>query len=320
MVGDFFVDLQAQVPRLPFWGGDVATPAIEILPGGSAANTARQLHRLLGAGSEVVFFSTTGDDALGQTALAMLDSEGFNTANIKRLAKPSSGCIVLSGPEDRGFVSCYSTVHALSTETIDEAALLSCAHIHVGGYLGLKGLHTAAFTELMQRCREGGATLSVGTQSAPDGQWAGQNDHLATLIPLVDFLFVNETELTNIRTTLKLPLEELAPQLTVVETQGSIGTRVWLPGSESRQVPSLLVDKPVDMNGAGDAFAAGCLSRLLSESFTGVQDKMEAAVWGNACASCNVMRFGACSTPIPIVEVQVAFQTLQKQIAEIHES
>ena len=43
VLGDLFVDVQASIPKLPEWDADVATPGVDILPGGSAANAARQL-------------------------------------------------------------------------------------------------------------------------------------------------------------------------------------------------------------------------------------------------------------------------------------
>ncbi|CAE8663726.1 unnamed protein product, partial [Polarella glacialis] len=138
VIGDFFVDVQASIPELPKWDADVETKAIEVLPGGSAANTARQLHALAAAdGGSALFFGTTGQDLLGTAALQHLEAQGFCTTHLRRLpGRPSSACIVLSGKQDRAFVSCYSSVKALTVEHIDQAALKKCQHVHVGGYLG----------------------------------------------------------------------------------------------------------------------------------------------------------------------------------------
>lgn len=310
VVGDFFVDIQAEVPQLPVWDGDVETRAIEVLPGGSAANTARQLQALLPGGSEVKLFSTVGDDLLGQAALSRLEAQGFSTKHITRLSQPSSACIVLTGPKDRGFVSCYSTVKLLHPNLIDKAALQSCKHVHVGGYLGLKALHTAEFTALLRSCKEGGATLSLGTNCSPDGLWTGENQHLEGLLPLLDLLLVNERELAEIEKAIGQPLLALSPQLTIVETLGSRGTAVRAPGQDRIVVPALIVQDPVDMAGAGDSFTAGFLARWIA----GSKDMKGAAAFGNATASLKVQRRGACAEPIPFSEVQKAFEELSKSL------
>jgi len=309
VIGDFFIDIQAKVPRLPEWDKDVETPAVELLPGGSAANTARQLAAL---GPAVRFFSVCGDDALGAAALGKMEGQGFDTAHIKRLPRPSSVCMILSGPEDRAFVSCYSTVSAVALEHMDVAAVLQCSHLHIGGYLGACGLHTEALTELVRGCRERGATVSLGTNSAPTDQWLGQDQHLRRLLPYLDLVIVNERELSEITAALGQPPCALRPGLVVVETRGRDGTRIHSSACEPVDVATQAVKAGdfVDATGAGDAFAAGFLSRWLCRDGGSAAD---AAMWGNACAACVLRRSGACAEPVPAGEVREVYEALARQ-------
>lgn len=76
-------------------------------------------------------------------------------------------CIVLTGPADRAFVSCYSTTDAFTTHDIEEQAALleGCTHFHLGGYFNMKGLQTKDFTEFVKTCRERKLSVSLNTQS-----------------------------------------------------------------------------------------------------------------------------------------------------------
>ena len=64
-----------------------------------------------------------GKDAMGQSLLEQISGQGFPTDTIKMFSNlPSSVCIVLSGPADRAFVSCYSTTDAFTTRDLREPA------------------------------------------------------------------------------------------------------------------------------------------------------------------------------------------------------
>lgn len=140
IVGDIFMDIQASVDRLPpSWDSDTISHRTDILPGGSGANTARQLWSLAkmqpfappetlysqkpGAGApstsqllRLRFFSAVGMDGFGDAFKGVCRAEGLECADIAVFDKiPTSTCIVLSavGGANRAFVSCYSTTDAM---------------------------------------------------------------------------------------------------------------------------------------------------------------------------------------------------------------
>ena len=114
--------------------------SVKMLPGGSALNQGRHLHAL---GTRVRFFGAAlvsgaaalisvaarrgmsvrevGNDTLGRSLVQQVAGQGFPTETMKMFSNlPSSVCIVLSGPSDRAFVSCYSTTDAFTTRDLQE--------------------------------------------------------------------------------------------------------------------------------------------------------------------------------------------------------
>lgn len=297
VIGDLFVDVQSEVPRLPAWDSDVESRKIEILPGGSSCNTARQLAALIDL--EVVFFSTVGKDTLGDAALGVLRSQGFGTDHIARLDLPSSACIVLSGMEDRAMVSCYSTVSELSLDHVDEQVLSSSKHLHIGGYYGGRKLQTPALPALLARLRARGVTVSLGVQADPEDKWTGIDNHFQTLLPHLDLLIGNESEQTHIARALGCSPSSFSSLLTIVTTRGAEGAAVEVLGQEKKLIRGLSVDKVIDATGGGDAFTAGFLAEWVSS-----HDAIKAAHWGNACAALAIQRAGACPQPLSLADVK----------------
>jgi sugar/nucleoside kinase (ribokinase family) len=127
VVGDIFMDVQVTLPKNPKtnscelpskWGTDTISPGIELLPGGSAANTARHMNALLetDAASDVRFVSAVGDDLSGKAFLETMKKENMNTEYIETVpGKLTSTCVVLSA-ETVG----SSTSGTSSTDTKDE--------------------------------------------------------------------------------------------------------------------------------------------------------------------------------------------------------
>jgi len=308
IIGDVFVDLSAKVKGLPQWDSDTEAEYIKAQPGGSALNQARQLHSI--GGAEVRFLGAIGDDAFGKMLMSHVQGQGFPLERVKVYRDlPSSVCIVLAGPSDRAFVSCYSTTDAFCTADVEDRAeaFEGSRHLHIGGYFNLKGLQNPAFTAVVQRCRERGMTVSLNTQYDAGEKWTGEGGHLAELLPLTDLLFVNEAEAERIAA--KSPgapagaagpeaLCGAHPGLTVVMTRGGEGVDVVRAGAERVRVATVPA-KPVDATGAGDAFLAGYLSSWLAG------DSQEAAcARGHAVARVCVGREGACVEPVRPADLQ----------------
>ncbi|CAE7665366.1 unnamed protein product [Symbiodinium necroappetens] len=311
MTGDIFIDIVAPVKKLPMWDSDVEAESVKMLPGGSALNQGRHLHAL---GTRVRFFGAVGNDTLGQSLVQQVAGQGFPTETIKMFSNlPSSVCMVLSGPSDRAFVSCYSTTDAFTTRDLQEQAdhLDGCTHFHLGGYFNMKGLQSRDFTEFVRSLKSRlSMTISMNTQCDAAGHWCGEGNHLEEFLPSVDLLFVNISEGEHLCSALchegDRSIHALCkrfPNTTVVVTQGEHGCTVYRHGMHAIYVPTKPAVRIVDATGCGDAFIAGFLSSWLAQSAapnTDAEHKalIEACGRGHAVASVCLAREGACVEPV----------------------
>eukprot|EP00854_Cymbomonas_tetramitiformis_P009664 gene9664-11455_t len=229
------MDVQTKVQELPAaWGTDTLAEDIEVLPGGSAANTARHLHSLLKGiddhcendGVDVNFVASLGDDHMGKAFLSNLDGEGLDQTFIQVFADTNtSTCIVLSGPEDRSFISSGSSTKLLRLEDTEGRRQQSVVrrmveqirgelqdeenvgehHILLHGFFNMTGLHDVQLVDALQDLKQTAAskqktlTLSLGPQFDGTGKWTGEGEILRSLLPLCDFLLLNTDELDCIR-------------------------------------------------------------------------------------------------------------------------
>eukprot|EP00931_Biecheleriopsis_adriatica_P058482 TRINITY_DN34831_c0_g1_i1.p1 TRINITY_DN34831_c0_g1~~TRINITY_DN34831_c0_g1_i1.p1 ORF type:complete len:315 (+),score=49.32 TRINITY_DN34831_c0_g1_i1:245-1189(+) len=314
MVGDIFIDIQAKIKKLPAWDTDVETESVKLLPGGSALNQGRHLYSL---GTKVRFFGAIGNDAFGEQLISKITGQGFPTDYVKVFKNlPSSVCMVLAGPSDRAFVSCYSTTDAYTTRDLKEreSAMDGCTHFHCGGYFNLKGLQNDDFTMLVESCRRKGMTVSLNTQWDASEKWSGEDNHLKRLMPMVDLLFVNISEAENIAAALSpestnsvAALCEAFPDTTLVVTRGAEGCSVHRSGFDTLHV-AIEPARVIDATGAGDAFVAGFLSSWLAHGERRKDSERvllhEACRKGNAVARVCVGREGACVEPVRLRDLE----------------
>jgi sugar/nucleoside kinase (ribokinase family) len=266
VLGDVYVDLLCKVNDLPVWGEDRAASTTLLSAGGSTSNTARFLGSL-GGGVAVRLFSAVGDDAFGAYFRAELEKEGCVAieGSLAQLAGiPTSVCVVLSGPTDRGFVSCNSTNAALRPGMFDMQALLAHKHVHIGGFFNMPGMHTPELVELARALRAARVTISLDSQFDISGTWDGSGV-LAPLLHELDVFMPNELEASGVtgEPTAERALEALCARmregaLALVKV-GERGVLAGRAGSTERwQIPTSAVEV-VDTTGAGDAFNAGFL-------------------------------------------------------------
>lgn len=217
LLGDIFVDLHADgVSGLPEWGEDRSASAVHLLPGGSCANTARQLASIA-AGFSVSLFSTLGDDELGRHFLRRVTEEALlhEPQSTLRLLPgvAQSCCLILSGVRrvpasagapataeaDRAMVSCYSSTSRLSVSECSPA--LSRGRwdvLHLGGYFNCPRLHNDELLRLCESVHASGGIVSFDPQFDASGRWEGEAGHLARLLPLVDVMLLSEIEASGI--------------------------------------------------------------------------------------------------------------------------
>lgn len=316
IVGDSFVDIGAgSIDHVPNWGEDVATSApIALSPGGSALNTCIHLQSLLRTSPSstdnhiISFYSAIGQDHYRDFICNFLNQEhGLELSHVAILPhQPTGVCIVLSGKDDRCFVTHYGATRAFNIQAhVDEGALLSSDHVHFAGYYNCRGCH-ADLPRLFRQLHAAGVTISLDTNYDSTEAWDG----LKALLPYVDVFLPNDLEAKAIAQT-SSEVEMIAyfqrhVRGSTVVTRGKDGVlAIWNADTETDEndqvegFEAMSGLEIVDPTGAGDAFNAGFLYgwKIHQSKRTGVQV-------GIATASLCVQARGACNAPKSWPEIQ----------------
>ncbi|TMW66446.1 hypothetical protein Poli38472_004211 [Pythium oligandrum] len=309
VLGDSFVDVVAGTlarDQLPKWGGDVeCSLPIQLQPGGSALNTATHLANLAktsdNSAIQVELHTVVGSDAFGDVLKQHLDSRGIHLTSPVIEGVPTGVCIVLSGVEDRSFVTHYGAARKFSPEHIDEERILSASHIHIGGFYSCTNLQSK-LKPLLEKARAKGITISLDTNYDSTEAWS----ELEEILPLLDVFMPNEVEAMKVSRTHSVDeatkyFAERVPGLTLIKI-GAGGARAYCAKTKRSYSCGSFKAQVVDVTGAGDSFNSGF---LFAWKTTG-GDVDKGLQWGCGTASRCVAALGACAVPITHSEVQEA--------------
>ncbi len=188
-VGDLNVDLiMSGMPRMPEWGTEVLAEGMDLRLGGSTANFACACAAL---GRRTALVAVVGEDAFGDLLMSELESAGVDGRYVGRAKDVPTGLtVVLSGREDRAFVTALGAVNFLRAENVSAEAIASARHVHVGGYYLQAGLREG-MDWLITAAKAAGATVSLDPGYDPSEAWDGG---LVDLIAKVDVFLPNEVE------------------------------------------------------------------------------------------------------------------------------
>lgn len=284
VIGSINMDIVAQVEKHPRPGETVRSKDFRFIPGGKGANQAIAASRLGGA---VSIIGKVGRDAFGEELLRFLKSEKLNTDLVSVTdAAPTGAAFVAVDVGSENVI--YVSGGANDKLTVDGAVPLA-----KGDFVGATIETPVEVTmDLFQQAKKVGATTIL---NAAPAILAAEK-----VFPIVDYLIVNETELSIFSHTAKIPqtIEDVKEQVsqlarssgaTVIATLGEKGA-VGFDGKEFIAVPGYDV-KAVDTTAAGDCFV-GALTVALSES----RSMHDAMRFANAAAAISVQRLGASSS------------------------
>ncbi|CAM9439872.1 unnamed protein product [Scytosiphon promiscuus] len=367
VLGDTFVDIVCRpLEHLPTWGTDtVVSEPIRVMLGGSAANFAvhaTNLGRATAAATSTttttsnpsggtptdqgsaaaeggvggtpqqlgqqkcVLHTSVGSDDMGQFVRTKLDEHGVDWSQT-RTRENQGACVVLSGREDRSFITHRGSTAHFCREDIDVPRLLESQHVHLAGFYNFPSLWKD-LPGILAEAKAVGASCSLGPQWDASEEWGG----LEPLYPYLDVFIPNEVEALNISGCDDV-LDAAAFFLDkgvglVVITRGGDGalavskrrgggggaggdgegsgkdegeSMVEADGGggglhmwEQRCAPVEIVDT----TGAGDAFSAGFLHTWKATGGgsrgVGSGDIQVALRWGCALGTAVVTRVGAC--------------------------
>lgn len=267
VVGDLVDDIGVR-PLGPVNPASDTVSEIRMTPGGSAANVAAWLGHL---GAPVRFVGRCGADAVGRHAAA-LEAYGVD-ARIAGDPDLPTATIVLTLDDDADRTM-YVDRAANATFTLDDVptdAWDDVVWLHLTGYSFFDAAVRPVAVELVAEARRRGAGVSIDPSSLGFVQAAGRDTVLGWLAD-ADLVFPNDDE----QAFLRLDDER------VVLTRGAEGATFM-----DRTVEAMPAEV-VDTVGAGDAFAAGFLSRWV----TG-RDADASLAAGAQAAAVSVARRGA---------------------------
>jgi sugar/nucleoside kinase (ribokinase family) len=219
-------------------------------------------HNLAALGTRVGFQSRIGDDPLGQIALERLQQGGVDVSAVRRIAGATTTgiTVILHHEAWRNILTYAGTVAELTWDDLDLDYLADSRHFHFSSYYLQRGLRPRV-SELFQKLKAQGLTISLDTNDDPDDRWEGG---LHEILRHVDVFLPNQREACKAGGTDDLEaaihkLSQLVPL--VVVKLGRQGARAQR-GRERFVSPAQAV-VPVDTVGAGDSFDAGFLHQYV---------------------------------------------------------
>lgn len=284
MVGDLVDDISVRVLDDVTVASDT-NAEIRMRPGGSAGNVAAWLGHL---GADAVFCGRVGADAIDRHMLPLVEC-GVETHLAGDLDRTTATIVLqLDQQGERTMFVDRGANAGLVLDDVPPEGWRDVTWLHLTGYTFFDSATRPVALALVADARRRGVGVSVDPSSVAFLRTAGA-DHFLGWIDGVDVVLPNldEARLLVGSTGPQIDLDALATRFPhVVVTLGSMGA-AYVGGSERTQVTAPRVDV-VDTTGAGDAFAAGFLSRWID----GVAPDA-ALESGRAAAETCVTRLGA---------------------------
>ena len=253
--GSLNIDYVYEVPR--FVGGGETLPALSLrrFSGGKGLNQSVALAR---AGLEVRHAGAVGRDGL--FLLEELREAGVRTESVEVLEDARTGhAIIQRTPSGENCILLYGGANRrITREQIDRVL----SDFGPGDALALQN-ETSELPYLAERARERGLTVALNPSPMEDG--------LLPLLPLANYLLLNEIEAAQLLQGLGKPVpeagEDLAaalalPSTAVVLTLGSQGS-LFADGTRLVRQAAVPV-RAVDTTAAGDTYTGFFLAGVLS--------------------------------------------------------
>lgn len=200
LVGDIFCDIIAHdMANIPSWGEDSLCGKINLVAGGSLLNSAVHgcsYSAFTGAGIEINTFGAIGRDTQGEICMKAIRSVPYLVNNVIEKDDYTTGtCIVLSGKQDRLFITSRGCIEAMKLDWFgDKIFDNDSKHIHAAGFYNFSREVRQSWGQIFQQSKKKGLTTSLNPQYDATGEWTD----IKELGPYLDFLITNELELLSI--------------------------------------------------------------------------------------------------------------------------
>ena len=243
-VGDIGVDVMASVDHLPSPGEKLWVEAASSYPGGMAANAAA-VYSALGGTAGIV--GRVGPDGHGIDSLADLAARGVDTRYVEQVTDPTFWTVALSTPGgERSLIQFETPALWPQPAPGDIDTMIEATAIHT---MAEQGDHVLP---LLRAAADSPAITSIDIESPAVYQKA-----LARLVSLADVAFVNTEAALVLGSTPERAAHAVRAMgpATVCVTLGADGALLLARDGSTIRVRAHEVEV-VDVNGAGDSFAA----------------------------------------------------------------
>lgn len=265
VIGDCALDVTAALPGTVVPAGDHAA-SIGVGPGGQGANVAVRLAR---RGLAVRLITALGADPPADWLRARIEAEGVVLANLATGSRATS--VVIALLDQAGERTMLSDRAPIETTTAGLTALLAgSAWVHCSGYVLRDPAEAAPVVEVLAG-RPDALRLGISGGSAGDDDTAA---HLMAAVRRArpDLLVVSLDESRWLIEDSTADPGAAASRLAAVAalavvTAGSRGAHAAITGQPAIHVPAADAGPVLDATGAGDAFTATLLARLVGAAW-----------------------------------------------------
>jgi sugar/nucleoside kinase (ribokinase family) len=219
--------------------------------GGSAANVAATAAAL---GARSRFIGQVGDDAIGSALIAELAAAGVDTTHVRRSGHTATIVVLVDALGERTMLVDQGSARQL--DGVDPTWLDAADALHLTLYSLLDEPIATTSRALARLARERGVAVSVDVSSVALIEAAGPTEVLTLvgdLDPAIVFANADEADV--------LGLPGPVGNAAVVVKRGPDPCVVRTVAGTLVEVPAIPLSHATDTTGAGDAFAAGVLTR-----------------------------------------------------------
>lgn len=259
--------------------------------GGSAANVAYTLGKL---GVETRFLGRFGSDAAGGIFFDDMVSAGVSTCPPDDSAKTME-VFVLVTPDGARTLATLGTTARMSDVWVSENAVKNADWLLIEGYLLSDQAPAVEFA--LKLARENGTKI-IFTLASEKVLRAAEDALLRTLVITnereekqagVDFVLGDTAETAGLMSILNdnPSIQKIVQTIPRVTTHSGDGATFYSEENAPTFVPTQKIENPIDVTGAGDAFAAGFIN-----SYMAGKPAAEALSAGHALAKDVIMHLG----------------------------
>lgn len=306
-IGAALVDMVAQVERHPEEDDEVFVADLELLSGGSAANTAYACAKLK---LKTAFIGKIGrNDTFGSKIINDFNEVNVNTDFLRYSDNYNTGSayVALNKEGDRRIYAHSGAANFLSKEDISEKALDSTTVLFLSSLKNLEPFIKAA--EIGKR-KNIPVVLNPGMLIIEQGL-----TNISKLLEKIHILIISQREFQVLFTLKEKEFNhnitrEKAENLfslgidVLVITLGKMGAFLATPNF-SELIPSSKIDKVIDTTGAGDAFSAGFIYGFIQQPSFKFADLRNNVKIGNFIAGRCIEKLGARNGIPDIGEIKI---------------